>query len=149
MAQDDCKMCGDWVGTFKGVVGEQCKIYLRIRQYGEEIKIRTKLETPNGITYDYMAPTKILSVTENSIEYSSGEDDNPLPSYLNETITGWSNTFDYYIIRFKDGYIHLLNHRRFIDEYNKNKVFMYRREVERSRLIPILDVDLYKVEDDW
>lgn len=147
-AQEDCKMCGDWVGTFKGVEG-QCMMYIRIKQYGNEIKIRTKLKTPNEIVYDFMAPTRILAVTDTSIEYSWGEYDDPRPSYLDETITDWSNTFDYYIITYKNGYIHLLNNRRFVDEYNRNKVFMYRREVEKPNMTPLLDLDLYKEDDNW
>lgn len=76
LAQNECKLCGDWIGTKQECVGpkeyENYKIHVRIRDYDGNISVRVKYypkNNPNSVKY--WGDAEISSFTENNISFVS------------------------------------------------------------------------------
>lgn len=81
-AQDDCKMCGTWIGTYSfplpdpdpdgDIVNENYKMFVRVKQYGNNYSIRVKTfpikETDN---IKYWNDCEVTAVSEDVISFSS------------------------------------------------------------------------------
>lgn len=78
----DCKMCGDWIGTYTisipdpdpdgGMIDENVKMYVRIKRYGDDMSVRVKthpVKDSNNIKY--WSDCNITDLTNNSISFTS------------------------------------------------------------------------------
>lgn len=81
-AQENCKLCGTWIGTFTlpvpdpdpdgDIANETFKMYIRVRQHGNNYSVRVKTfpikETDN---IKYWNNCEVTSISEESITFSS------------------------------------------------------------------------------
>ena len=86
LCAQDCKMCGDWIGTYTisipdpdpdgGMIDQHVKMYVRIKQFGEDLSVRVKsypVDEPNNVKY--WSDCEITNTTTSSISFTSYADD--------------------------------------------------------------------------
>ena len=157
-AQEDCKMCGTWIGKWYGQqfnndtdewdYGYWHK-YIRIDKYGDEYKIRIKLEFPNHNYTSYESDDcTIISTSDNLIRFKLTS--KLLPDYYNDNITGYGNMERFYELYYKNGYVHLKRYAQIQYNYDRHKNFI--REWDAQEMAETGfgdDIDMYNEKDNW
>lgn len=156
-AQENCKLCGTWIGSWTGTQinteTEQYdygtwKIYIRINKYGDNYKIRIKKEFPDhGWTRYVNDDCTILDVDANSIHFKLTS--SLLYSLVNNVVT-YSNEERYYSLVYLDGYAHLTLNAVIGYEYDRNRRFIKKYNGLPYKVkTPEDDIDLFKDEENW
>lgn len=162
-AQTDCKMCGDWIGSWQEIypydfeseddgdwrLGKVTR-YIRIRKYGDEYKIRIKSSYVDiGRTVYDEDEFDILNVTDTSIYWKAISaidvhyDQNNRIKYYDQTII-------YYIITYRNGYIHFQMTDSYYLEYDNNKRLVSTTDfINDQKDKPRYNLDLFKEDNDW
>ena len=165
-AQDNCKMCGDWVGTVWKSYPHNTKSdgsadwqmgkmiqYIRIKRFGDEYKIRLKhqyVDGDIGTVYNNDEIT-ILNATDTSIYYKTID-------YMScnydqyDRITDCSRVEKFFIITYHNGYIHQNLTAVQALRYDSNKQYVGTTRENLSSWLetfPEYNLDLYKEENDW
>ena len=150
----ECKLCGDWVGTYPGSqknknTGEMddgiYKEYIRIKKYGQEYKIWFKTEFPlhNYVRHDYDECT-ILRVDEESIYFKR-------TSPIERSGKGYFQTIEYCKITYRNGYIHYKLEAFTLIDYDMNRRIIRQEDdaIKYRAKSKCDDLDLFKEEDIW
>lgn len=159
-AQDDCKLCGTWIGQWTDLLITDpntdeytpgtCKMYVQVKKYGQEYKIRIKYEYPSidHVRYEN-DECSILDIAENSIHFKLTS--SLLPNVgADDIITGYSNMERYYSLVYHNGYTHLTLNSQIQYEYDRRRVFRRKWDGLTVKVkTPDDDIDLFKDEEDW
>lgn len=152
LAQNDCKMCGDWIGTKAApssprgdMTVHTTKTFVRIKKYEDNYTVRVKnyaIDDPSDIRY--WNDCKITSTSANSISFISFVDDE----------YDWTDTYkkgikvhkaSYHVIgnlTYSEGIVSFSYHMH-VSYYNKSN------ELLDSEDCYYTEIKLYKNEDDW
>lgn len=169
-AQDDCKMCGDWVGVYQTAYprteyerdnaqsmadfkeGKVIK-YIRINKFGDSYKIRIKTiyEGFTGCVYE-QDKIDILKTTDYSIYYKKTTEMDAEYD-VNDRVMGYSNLEYFFLITYDNGYMQHEIVDVYVNEYdrNKNLIRKYQDSALEYAKNPSwgYNIDLYKEENDW
>lgn len=158
LAQDDCKLCGTWIGKWHGQqinkntdeydYGYWLK-YIRIDKYGDEYKIRIKYEFPDHNWTSYESDDCIvIEASDNNIRFKLIS--KLTPDYTNDKITSYGNMERYYEIKYKNGYVHLTRYAQKQFEYDRNKNLTRTWDGQAIAVTGFGDdIDMYNEKDNW
>lgn len=156
VSAQDCKMCGDWIGTYtievpdpnpdRGLIHENRKMFIRIKQYGNDKSVRVKttpVKEPNDI--NYWSECEITNSTDNSISFTSfvAEDydwdnnDKTNGRIIYKATYYWVCSINYY-----SGKI-VLSRRFHVDYYDKYNSWIDDHDASYET------ITLYQEDDDW
>ena len=163
-AQEDCKMCGDWVGTFQESYPhdtqsdddgdwriDKVTMNIRIKKFGNEYKIRQKWTYAGGnigTVYDN-EEMEVITSTDTSVYWKV---ESPLQAHYDQynRIKYYDRTVIYYQITFHNGYIHYKLVDSYYIEYDKYKNHISTTDfIKDKNSKPRYNLDLYKEDDDW
>lgn len=156
LAQNDCQMCGDWIGTYSmsvidpdpdgSFIYEKCKMHIRIKQHGNNMSVRVKtyfVKNPNDI--QYWNDCNITSVSENSISFSTFVRDSfdwNSSDRKNGKIINKASYWNICTLSYERGKLVLYEHL-YTEYYDKNGAII------GTHSNPISSVSLYQDDDDW
>lgn len=155
LAQNDCKMCGTWNGTYSitfpdpnldELVDEVRKIIIRIKQYGDDISVRVKnypVKDPSNV--HYWNDCKITNVSENAISFSSFVRDSfdwDSSDRKNGRIINKASYWNICTLSYEKGKL-ILSEHLYTEYYAKNG------DIIGTHNSPISSVSLYQDDDDW
>lgn len=153
LAQNDCKLCGDWIGTKLECVGpkeyENYKLHVRIRKYDGDISVRVKYYPRNNpSSIKYWGDGEITSISEDVLTFVShiGDDyDWDNSDRINGRVIYKSSYDNVCTIRYLGGKIEL-SYKARATYYDKNNNVIgteYRPESSYFEYV------LYKDGEDW
>ena len=157
-AQDNCKMCGTWIGKWNEKILNkdsdeleltQLKKIIRIDKYGEEYNIRIKIENPRiDHTHYEDDDITILYADDNSVRFKLTSDYEP--DYVNHIITGYSIVERFYELYYKNGYVHLKRYAQIQYDYDMHKNFIRKWDAQELAGTGFGDdIDMYNEKDNW
>lgn len=151
----DCKMCGDWIGTYTisipdpdpdgGMIDENVKMYVRIKRYGDDMSVRVKthpVKDPNNLRY---FDCSITNTTNNSISFTAfvGDDyDWDNTDKKNGRIIYKASYYWVCLITYYSGKMVLSRHFR-ADYYDKYNSWIDAHDAGYET------ITLYQEDDDW
>ena len=160
-AQDDCKMCGDWVGVYNGtklhptedrLIPADYKLYVRIKNIEDNITVRLKCQlADNSAAAWYMNEWKVSEYSENRIVlvWDGGDDDNDGDGWgiIKGEKCAYRRDVIYASLELTKGVLYFdggTNYGTYYDD-SGNKIDSFHFEAS----IPARKVTLYKDDDDW
>lgn len=152
----DCKMCGDWIGTYTisipdpepdgGMIDQNMKMLIRIKQYGDDMSIRVKtfpVNEPNDIKY--WPDCEITNATDNSISFTSSAGDSfdwDNNDRKNGRVINKASYYCMCILDYRNGKIVLSRHFH-VDYYDRYNSYIDGRDYGYET------ISLYQEDDDW
>lgn len=148
-------MCGDWVGTYNllipdsdpegGFIEQNMKMFIRIKQYGDDVNVRVKSSPANEPrNIKYWPDCEITDATDNSISFTSPAGDTY--DWDNYRKNGrFVNKASYYCvctINYRNGKIVLSRHFH-VDYYDKSNFWIDGNDYGYET------ITLYQEDDDW
>lgn len=160
-AQDDCKMCGDWVGVYNGtkphpteerLIPADYKLYVRIKRIEDNISVRLKCQlADNSAAAWYMNDWKVSDYSENRIVlvWDGGDDDNGGDGWdiINGKKCAYRRDIIYASLELTKGILYFNGGTNYGTWYDKYGNVLDTFHFDAS--IPARNVTLYKDDDDW
>lgn len=152
----DCKMCGDWTGNFTiqipdpdpegGMIDEQIKMYVRIKQYGDDVSVRVKTHpTKDPGEIKYWSDCNITDYDTGSISFTSSAGDTydwDDTDRKNGRIISKASYYAICRLNYQNGKIVMYRHFR-VDYYDRNDCWIDGRDYAYET------ISLYQEDDDW
>ena len=149
-------MCGDWIGTYTisipdpepdgGMIDQNMKMLIRIKQYGDDMSIRVKtfpVNEPNDIKY--WSDCEITNATDNSISFTSSAGDSfdwDNNDRKNGRVINKASYYCMCILDYRNGKIVLSRHFH-VDYYDRYNSYIDGRDYGYET------ISLYQEDDDW
>lgn len=160
-AQDDCKMCGDWVGVYTGtkihptedrLIPADYKLYVRISIIENNISIRLKYQiVDNSFAAVYMNEWTVSDHSEDRIflMLDSGNDDNEGGGWglKNGKYCAYRRDVIHASLELKNGILFFYGGTNYITWYDKNGNVI--DTSHHDAIYPTRKVTLFKGGDDW
>ena len=152
-AQDNCKMCGDWVGVYESskmhptegrLVPADWKLYIRIKKIDGfyTVRVKTRIADNSG-DYFYWPDYTVYQADDNKIflRYDGGYDDNNGNGY---------GTFAYSVdiihisLEYQYGILYL-DGKQYVRLYDNNDNLIDNKDIKLYKS----PIKLYKDDNDW
>ena len=155
-AQNDCKLCGDWMGIYTiqvpdpnpdgGIIDEDERMYIRIKQLGNEMSVRVKIcpvKEPNNV--HYWSDCEITNLTDTSISFTSFIKDDydwNNSDRKNGRVIEKASYYALCCISYYNGKI-VMSYHMHVDYYDKYSALI------QGRNFGYETITLYQGDDDW
>lgn len=158
-AQDNCKICGDWIGTCslddgydtedKTMIRKTYKIFVRIKQAEDNPIVRVKLVPVEGGNTWYLDNCEIMDASDSFMQWSKLReidtdcDDESYREVVNGSKVGRVERYFIENVKYSNGVLHFTRNM-WVVYYNPAGVQLH-TEVVRN----IISTTLYKDDNDW
>ena len=160
-SQEDCKMCGDWIGIFEGtkphptedrLIPADYKLYIRIKKIDTNLIVRIKYSLADNSTgFSYMNEWKVFDFSEKKItlKWDSGIDDNAGQGWgiKNGKKCAYRRDVICASIELQQGVLYFDGGQNNVTWYDSNNNIISANAFPNN--IPAKNVTLYKEENDW